>query len=74
MSSQVLLIKISQGFQSLVGSSLDFEQQQANLRTLLNSDAEATDKLVKKYENTARLPFIRVQHLLRLKNNDVFLA
>ncbi|NLL28071.1 MAG: tape measure protein [Bacteroidales bacterium] len=40
--------KISQGFQSLVGSSLDFEQQQANLRTLLNGDAEATDKLVKK--------------------------
>ena len=39
--------KISQGFQSLVGSSLDFEQQQANLRTLLNGDAEATDKLVK---------------------------
>lgn len=38
--------KISLGFQSLVGTSLDFEQQQANLRTLLNGDAEATDRLV----------------------------
>lgn len=39
--------KVSQAFQSLVGSSLDFEQQQANLRTLLNGDAEATESLVK---------------------------
>ena len=40
--------KVSQAFQSLVGSSLDFEQQQANLRTLLNGDAEATDNLIGK--------------------------
>lgn len=39
--------KVSQAFQSLVGSSLDFEQQQANLKTLLNGDAEATESLVK---------------------------
>ena len=39
--------KVSQAFQSLVGSSLDFEQQQANIRTLLNGDAEATESLVK---------------------------
>lgn len=38
--------KISQAFQSVVGSSLDFEQQQANLRTLLNGDTEATERLV----------------------------
>lgn len=40
--------KISQAFQSLVGSSLDFEQQQANLRTLLNGDVEATENLMGK--------------------------
>ncbi len=40
--------KVSQAFQSLVGSSLDFEQQQANMRTLLNGDAEATDNLIGK--------------------------
>jgi hypothetical protein len=40
--------KVSQGFQSLVGTSLDFEQQQANLRTLLNGDAEdAADEMMK---------------------------
>ena len=41
-----LVGKVSQAFQSLVGSSLDFEQQQANMRTLLNGDAEATDNLM----------------------------
>lgn len=40
--------KVSQAFQSLVGSSLDFEQQQANMRTLLNGDTEATDNLIGK--------------------------
>lgn len=40
--------KVSQTFQSMVGSSLDFEQQQANMRTLLNGDAEATDNLIGK--------------------------
>lgn len=40
--------KVSQAFQSLVGSSLDFEQQQANIRTLLNGDTEATDNLIGK--------------------------
>ena len=39
--------KVSQAFQTMVGSSLDFEQQQANLKTLLNGDAEATENLVK---------------------------
>lgn len=43
-----LVGKVSQAFQSLVGSSLDFEQQQANMRTLLNGDAEATDNLIGK--------------------------
>lgn len=38
--------KVSQGFQSLVGTSLNFEQQQANLKTLLNGDADATANLV----------------------------
>ena len=38
--------KVSQAFQSMVGTSLDFEQQQANLKTLLNGDAEATESLV----------------------------
>ena len=40
--------KVSQAFQSMVGSSLDFEQQQANMRTLLNGDTEATDNLIGK--------------------------
>lgn len=43
-----LIGKASQAFQSMVGSSLDFEQQQANMRTLLNGDAEATDNLIGK--------------------------
>lgn len=43
-----LIGKASQAFQSLVGSSLDFEQQRANMRTLLNGDAEATDNLIGK--------------------------
>ncbi len=43
-----LVSKVSQAFQSMVGSSLDFEQQQANMRTLLNGDAEATDNLIGK--------------------------
>ena len=38
--------KVSQAFQSVVGTSLDFEQQQANLKTLLNGDTEATECLV----------------------------
>lgn len=37
---------VSQAFQSMVGTSLEFEQQQANLKTLLNGDAEATANLV----------------------------
>lgn len=41
-----LVSKVSQAFQTLIGSSLDFEQQQANLKTLLNGDAEATANLV----------------------------
>ena len=44
---------ISQAFNTLVGSSLDFEQQQANLRTLLNGDAEATENLVSKIREYA---------------------
>lgn len=39
--------KASQAFGALVGSSMDFEMQQANLRTLLNGDAKATENLVK---------------------------
>lgn len=38
--------KVSQAFQSMIGTSLDFEQQQANLKTLLNGDTEATERLV----------------------------
>ncbi len=41
-----IVSNVSQAFSSLVGSSLEFEQQQANLKTLLNGDAEATSKLV----------------------------
>jgi tape measure domain-containing protein len=40
--------KVAKGFETLVGSSLDFEKQQQNLKTLLKGDAEATDVLVKK--------------------------
>ncbi|MBQ9434516.1 MAG: tape measure protein [Bacteroidales bacterium] len=43
-----LVDKVSQAFKPLVGTSLEFEQQQANLRTLLNGDAEATENLVGK--------------------------
>lgn len=45
--------KVSQAFDTLVGSSLDFEQQQANLKTLLNGDAEATENLVGKIREYA---------------------
>jgi len=45
--------KVSQAFSSLVGTSLEFEQQQANLKTLLNGDAEATDNLVGKIREYA---------------------
>lgn len=38
--------KVSQAFDTLVGSSLDFEQQQANLKTLLNGDTQAMESLV----------------------------
>jgi len=41
-----MISKVSDGFKSLLGTSLDFEQQQANLKTLLNGDAEATENLV----------------------------
>ena len=44
---------VSQAFSSLVGTSLEFEQQQANLKTLLNGDAEATDNLVGKIREYA---------------------
>lgn len=42
-----VLGKMSQAFGVLAGSSMDFEMQQANLRTLLNGDEKATEKLVK---------------------------
>lgn len=38
--------KVSGAFDVLVGTSLDFEQQQANLQTLLNGDAQATERLL----------------------------
>lgn len=38
--------KVSQAFQSVVGSSLDFEKQTANIRTLLNGNEEATSALI----------------------------
>lgn len=38
--------KVSQAFGTMVGSSLDFEQQQANLKTLLNGDTQAMENLV----------------------------
>lgn len=40
--------KISSGFDSLVGNSLQFEQAQANMRTLMNGNAEAADQLLGK--------------------------
>ena len=40
--------KISSGFDSLVGNSLQFEQAQANMRTLMNGNAEAADQLLSK--------------------------
>ena len=38
--------KVSGAFDVLVGTLLDFEQQQANLQTLLNGDAQATERLL----------------------------
>ena len=38
--------KAAGAFDVLVGTSLDFEQQQANLQTLLNGDAQATERLL----------------------------
>ncbi len=40
--------KFSQGFQTLVGSSLDYEQTQSNFRTMMNGNAEAADNLLGK--------------------------
>ena len=40
--------KISNGFDSLVGNSLQFEQAQPNMRTLMNGNAEAADQLLGK--------------------------
>lgn len=37
---------VSNAFKTAVGSSLEFEQQQANIKTLLNGDEQATSKLV----------------------------
>lgn len=45
--------KVSQAFSTLVGTSLEFEQQQANLKTLLNGDAQATENLVGKIREYA---------------------
>lgn len=39
---------LSSGFDSLVGNSLQFEQAQANMRTLMNGNTEAADKLLGK--------------------------
>lgn len=44
---------VSQAFSTLVGTSLEFEQQQANLKTLLNGDAQATENLVGKIREYA---------------------
>lgn len=46
--------KVSQAFQGLVGSSLEFEQQQANLKTLLNGDTEALGKLTDKIKDYSK--------------------
>lgn len=40
--------KISSGFDALVGNSLQFEQAQANMRTLMNGNTEAADQLLGK--------------------------
>lgn len=40
--------KISSGFDALVGNSLQFEQAQANMRTLMNGNTEAADELLGK--------------------------
>ena len=40
--------KVSAGFDALVGNSLQFEQAQANMRTLMNGNTEAADKLLGK--------------------------
>lgn len=40
--------QISSGFDSLVGSSLQFEQAQINMRTMLNGSTEAADALLRK--------------------------
>lgn len=40
--------KVGQGMQSLVGSSLEFEQQERNIQTLLKGDAKATEELIGK--------------------------
>lgn len=40
--------KISGAFQNLVGSSLDFEKSQTNIRTLMKGDVAAADELVSK--------------------------
>lgn len=45
---------VSSAFQGLVGSSLEFEQQQANLKTLLNGDTESLDKLTNKIKDYSK--------------------
>lgn len=45
---------VSSAFQGLVGSSLEFEQQQANLKTLLNGDTEALGKLTDKIKDYSK--------------------
>lgn len=46
--------KVSQAFQGLVGSSLEFEQQQANLKTLLNGDTDALGRLTEKIKDYSK--------------------
>ncbi|MCQ2960546.1 MAG: hypothetical protein MJ198_10240 [Bacteroidales bacterium] len=41
----------AQSMQSLVGTSLEFEQQQANLKTLLNGDEKAMQGLIDKIQD-----------------------
>ena len=43
-----IINQVSSGFDALVGSSLEFEQSQANMRTLMNGNAEAADELLSK--------------------------
>lgn len=45
---------VSSAFQGLVGSSLEFEQQQANLKTLLNGDTDALGKLTEKIKDYSK--------------------